>query len=61
MKRPDLVTELEMEMAESQNERDARVEQLWKKLDYQGKGELDWKGLQRGLRKIDHRQYSLPR
>ncbi|KAI3341641.1 mitochondrial carrier domain-containing protein [Ustulina deusta] len=54
MKRPDLVTELEMEMAESQNERDARVEQLWKKLDYQGKGELDWKGLQRGLRKIDH-------
>ncbi|KAI1300811.1 mitochondrial carrier domain-containing protein [Xylaria venustula] len=54
MKRPDLVTELEMEMAESQNERDARVEQLWKKLDYQGKGELDWKGLQRGLKKMDH-------
>ncbi|KAI1353205.1 mitochondrial carrier domain-containing protein [Xylaria sp. FL0043] len=54
MKRTNLVTELEMEMAESQNERDARVEQLWKKLDYQGKGELDWKGLQRGLKKIDH-------
>ncbi|KAI1428425.1 mitochondrial carrier domain-containing protein [Xylaria sp. FL1777] len=54
MKRPDLVSELEIEMAESQNERDARVEQLWKKLDYQAKGELDWKGLQRGLRKIDH-------
>ncbi|KAI0541450.1 mitochondrial carrier domain-containing protein [Xylaria digitata] len=54
MKRPDLVTELEMEMTESQNERDARVEQLWKQLDYQGKGELDWKGLQKGLRKIDH-------
>ncbi|KAI0966019.1 mitochondrial carrier domain-containing protein [Xylaria arbuscula] len=54
MKRSDLVTELEMEMAESQNERDARVEQLWKKLDYQGKGELDWKGLQRGLKKMDH-------
>ncbi|KAI1366322.1 mitochondrial carrier domain-containing protein [Xylaria arbuscula] len=55
MKRPeDLVTELKMEMKESQNERDARVEQLWKKLDYQGKGELDWKGLQRGLKKMDH-------
>ncbi|KAI1278510.1 mitochondrial carrier domain-containing protein [Xylaria sp. FL0933] len=54
MKRTNLVTELEMEMAESQNERDARVEQLWKKLDYQNKGELDWKGLQRGLKKIDH-------
>ncbi|KAI0412531.1 mitochondrial carrier domain-containing protein [Xylaria grammica] len=54
MKRPDVVTELAIEMAESQNERDARVEQLWKQLDYQGKGELDWKGLQRGLRKIDH-------
>ncbi|KAI0876392.1 mitochondrial carrier domain-containing protein [Hypoxylon argillaceum] len=51
---PDVVTEIKMEMAESQNERDARVEQLWKKLDYQGKGELDWKGLQRGLKKIDH-------
>ncbi|GAP90145.2 putative calcium dependent mitochondrial carrier protein [Rosellinia necatrix] len=54
MKLPDLVSELEMEMTESQNERDARVERLWKQLDYQGKGELDWKGLQRGLKKIDH-------
>lgn len=52
----DVVIELQMEMSESQNERDARVEELWKKLDYQGKGELDWKGLQRGLKKIDHRQ-----
>ncbi|KAI1178207.1 mitochondrial carrier domain-containing protein [Nemania sp. FL0916] len=50
----DVVTEIQMEMSESQNERDARVEQLWKRLDDQGKGELDWKGLQRGLRKIDH-------
>ncbi|KAL7624482.1 hypothetical protein AAE478_006047 [Parahypoxylon ruwenzoriense] len=49
-----MVTKLEMEMAESQNQRDARVEQLWRKLDYQGKGELDWKGLQKGLRRIDH-------
>jgi len=56
MKRPDLVTKLEMDMAESQNERDARVEELWKRLDFQGKGELDLKGLQKGLKKIDHRQ-----
>ncbi|KAI1343774.1 mitochondrial carrier [Xylariaceae sp. FL0016] len=54
MKLPDVVNELEMDLAESQNQRDARVEQLWKKLDYQTKGELDWKGLQRGLKRIDH-------
>ncbi|KAI2617427.1 mitochondrial carrier [Hypoxylon sp. NC1633] len=51
---PKVITELEMEMEESQNQRDARVEQLWMKLDYQRKGELDWKGLQKGLRRIDH-------
>ncbi|KAI1381376.1 mitochondrial carrier [Hypoxylon crocopeplum] len=51
---PTVITELEMEMEESQNERDARVEQLWRKLDYQGTGELDWKGLQKGLKRIDH-------
>ncbi|KAK7755884.1 hypothetical protein SLS62_002171 [Diatrype stigma] len=56
MKVPDMVTELEMELAESQNQRDARIEQLWKKLDFQRKGELDWKALQKGLKKIDHRQ-----
>ncbi|CAJ2510718.1 Uu.00g063430.m01.CDS01 [Anthostomella pinea] len=54
MKLPDVVTELEMDLEESQNQRDARVEQLWKKLDYQNKGALDWKGLQRGLKRIDH-------
>ncbi|KAH9898642.1 mitochondrial carrier [Xylariomycetidae sp. FL2044] len=41
-------------MAESQNQRDARIEELWKQLDYQGRGELDWKGLQKGLKRIDH-------
>ncbi|KAI1139788.1 mitochondrial carrier [Hypoxylon sp. FL0543] len=51
---PKVITELEMEMEESQNQRDARVEQLWRQLDYQGKGALDWKGLQKGLRRIDH-------
>ncbi|KAM0815001.1 putative Mitochondrial carrier domain-containing protein [Seiridium cardinale] len=54
MKVTDVVSEIEMEMEESQNQRDARVEALWKKLDYQQKGELDWKALQRGLKKIDH-------
>lgn len=60
MKVSDMVTELEMELAESQNQRDARVEQLWKRLDFQHKGELDWKALQKGLKKIDHRQHSSP-
>lgn len=40
---------------ESQNQRDQRVEELWKKLDPHGAGELDVKGLQKGLRRIDHR------
>ncbi|KAI0131148.1 mitochondrial carrier [Daldinia grandis] len=51
---PKVITKLEMEMEESQNQRDVRVEQLWRKLDYQGTGELDWKGLQKGLKRIDH-------
>lgn len=55
MKIPDVVSELELEMEESQNQRDERVEELWRKLDPQGKGELDFKGLQKGLRRIDHR------
>lgn len=53
---PKVITEIELEMEESQNQRDARVEQLWRRLDYQSKGELDWKGLQKGLKRIDHRQ-----
>lgn len=44
---------------ESQNQRDGRVEELWRKLDPQGTGELDVKGLQKGLRRIDHRQLDL--
>jgi solute carrier family 25 phosphate transporter 23/24/25/41 len=43
-----------MNLPESQNSRDARIEALWKKLDPQGKGEIDLHGLQRGLKKIDH-------
>jgi solute carrier family 25 phosphate transporter 23/24/25/41 len=56
MKITEVVSELEMEMDESQNQRDKRVEELWKRLDPQGKRELDLKGLKKGLRRIDHRQ-----
>lgn len=50
-----VVQEFHMDMEESQNSRDKRVEELWRKLDPQATGELDLKGLQKGLRKIDHR------
>jgi solute carrier family 25 phosphate transporter 23/24/25/41 len=50
------VTELDMEVHESQNERDKRVEDLWKQLDVHAAGYLDLKGLQKGLRRIDHRE-----
>jgi solute carrier family 25 phosphate transporter 23/24/25/41 len=45
---------METEISESQNSRDARIEALWRRLDPQGRGELDINGLQKGLRKIDH-------
>lgn len=50
-----LVAELEHGLEESQNQRDARVEQLWAKLDPGRAGELDLKALQKGFCKIDHR------
>ena len=56
MKISDVVSGLEVEMEQSQNDRDKRVEELWKKLDPAGHGELDVKGLQKGLKKIDHRK-----
>lgn len=56
MKVSDVVAGLEASMEESQNERDKRVEELWTKLDPQRHGELDLKGLQKGLRRIDHRE-----
>ncbi|KAG6065057.1 hypothetical protein E4U32_007811 [Claviceps aff. humidiphila group G2b] len=49
-----LVTDVERQFGESQNERDVRVERLWSKLDPSGKGELDLKGLRKGFRRIDH-------
>jgi solute carrier family 25 phosphate transporter 23/24/25/41 len=56
MKISDVVSKLEVEMDESQNQRDKRVEELWRRLDPAGHGELDFKGLQKGLRRIDHRK-----
>jgi hypothetical protein len=49
-----------MEIPESQNSRDARIEHLWKELDPQNKGELDFHGLKKGLIRIDHRKQSHP-
>lgn len=46
-----------MEIPESQNAKDARVERLWKNLDIRKQGELDAHDLQKGLRKIDHREH----
>lgn len=40
---------------ESQDERAQRIEGLWRKLDTRQEGQLDLTGLQKGLRKIDHR------
>jgi solute carrier family 25 (mitochondrial phosphate transporter), member 23/24/25/41 len=56
MKITDVVTKLQAEM-ETQNERDKRVEELWRRLDPAGHRELDFKGLQKGLRRIDHRRF----
>lgn len=41
-------------VSETQNARDDRVEQLWRKLDTNKKGEIDLQELQKGLRRIDH-------
>lgn len=41
---------------ETQNARDARIEDLWQKLDPQSKGKLDINGLKKGLARIDHRE-----
>lgn len=53
----NLATSVNMELLESQNERDARVEDLWRHLDPKETGEIDLKGLQRGLKKLNHRQF----
>jgi solute carrier family 25 phosphate transporter 23/24/25/41 len=50
------IAKIEHSLEESQNQRDARREKLWRKLDPEGKGELDLKGLQAAFRRIDHRE-----
>ncbi|KAF4447656.1 hypothetical protein F53441_8860 [Fusarium austroafricanum] len=49
-----IVEEIEEGLREPQNSRDARVEELWASLEPDHTGELDLKGLQKGLRRIDH-------
>ncbi|KAH6877272.1 mitochondrial carrier domain-containing protein [Thelonectria olida] len=51
---PQLVRDVEHGFDEPQNQRDARVEELWVSLEPERTGELDLKGLKKGLRKIDH-------
>ena len=41
---------------ETKKDREERISKLWKNLDTANKGELDFNGLRKGLRKIDHRQ-----
>lgn len=54
----DMATELRKELRESQNQRDKRIEDLWRTLN-PGKTELDLRALQRALRRIDHRESGL--
>jgi solute carrier family 25 phosphate transporter 23/24/25/41 len=41
---------------ESQDERDQRVARLWTRLGAKERDHLDYNGLKKGLRKIDHRE-----
>ncbi|KAH7173708.1 mitochondrial carrier domain-containing protein [Fusarium flagelliforme] len=49
-----IVEGVEEGLREPQNSRDARVEKLWASLEPDHTGELDLKGLKKGLRRIDH-------
>ncbi|KAJ4127220.1 hypothetical protein NW768_008848 [Fusarium equiseti] len=49
-----IVEGVEEGLREPQNSRDARVEELWASLEPDHTGELDLKGLKKGLRRIDH-------
>lgn len=51
-----LVQDVGHGLEESQNQRDARVEELWANLEPDRTGVLDLKGLQKGLRRLDHRE-----
>jgi hypothetical protein len=45
--------------SESQDEREARLQKLWKKLDTRDEGQIDLNGLKKGLRKMDHRGWPM--
>lgn len=46
---------------ESRDEREKRIKTLWENLDTRKEGDLDFKGFQKGLKKIDHRKlFGLP-
>jgi solute carrier family 25 phosphate transporter 23/24/25/41 len=49
-----------MPPGESQHERDQRINKLWETLDARREGQIDFKGLKKGLRKIDHREEHPP-
>lgn len=51
-------TEVEKGLHEPQIQHHDRVESLWAQLGPSANGELDLKGLQKGFRKIDHREDS---
>lgn len=55
-----LAFEVERGLEESQNQRDARVEHLWSLLATDGGRDMDLKGLQKGFKKIDHRELRAP-
>jgi solute carrier family 25 phosphate transporter 23/24/25/41 len=50
------IAKIEQGLDESQNQRDARLEKLWRKLDPKGTGELDLTALKAAFKRIDHRQ-----
>lgn len=52
----DMATELRKELRESQNQRDKRIEDLWRSLNPGKAAALDLRALQRGLRRMDHRE-----
>lgn len=54
------VAELRAIEFSTKNQRDKRVEDLWRRIDPQGDRELDLKGLKKGMRRIDHRELSWP-
>lgn len=53
------VTEVVDGLGETKKHRDARIHHLWARLCPSGGCELDAQDLQRGFRKIDHREETL--